>query len=186
MRELNRHRHELGRLIRGVAEHHSLIARTARVDALRDVRRLAIDGAEHGARLSVEAEARVVVADRRDRAAHDIRNGDIRVRRDLPGHACEAGGDERLARDACVRIRCEDGIQHGIGDLIRDLVWVTFGHRFGRKNEAIHWGRRGYVSRSAEARTEGLRAEAVELHFTAITSREASRREALRPRRMCP
>ncbi len=169
MRELNRHRHELGRLVRRVAEHHPLVARAARVHALRDVRRLAIDRAQHSARLAIEAEARVVVADGRDRAANDVRDGHVRVRRDLASHAREAGGDERFARDARIGIRREDRIEHGVGDLIRDLVWVTFGHRFGCKNEAVHWGRRGCARRSAEAVRTCLRAEAIELHFTRFT-----------------
>src|SRR6476646_8510511 len=48
-RQHDRERHELVGLVAGVAEHQALVAGAARVHAHRDVRRLAVDGREHGA-----------------------------------------------------------------------------------------------------------------------------------------
>jgi hypothetical protein len=90
-------RHELGRFVGGVAEHHALIAGAAGVDALRDVRRLTVDRAHHGARLGVEAEFRVVVTDAVDRLPDDLRQVHVGRRRDLTGDDGEPGGDQRLA-----------------------------------------------------------------------------------------
>jgi hypothetical protein len=72
MGELDRHRHQLVGLVGGVAEHHALVAGTAGIDAHRDVARLAVDRAHHGAGLTVEAEAGIGVADARDRRPDDL------------------------------------------------------------------------------------------------------------------
>ena len=187
MRELNRHRHELGRLVGRVAEHHPLVARAAGVDALRDVGRLAIDRAQHRARLAVEAEARVVVADRRDRAAHDVRDRDVGIRRDLAGDARESGGHERFACDARIGISRENRVEHGIGDLVRDLVGMTFGHRLGGEIRSCSLGAtrvRARISRGDECEAVGpKRSNCILPQFT---SRGASRRAARRPRRTSP
>src|SRR5215216_44322 len=100
MRQQDRHGHELVSLIRRVAEHHSLVAGTADVDAHRDVRRLAIDRTDHRAGLAVESERWIVVADALDRRTNDVRNRNIRRRRDLTRDTCEPGSNERLASNA--------------------------------------------------------------------------------------
>ena len=80
VREHDRQRHQLARLVRRVAEHHSLVARAdpverivvagsccssyARVDALRDVGRLLVERDDHAARLGVEPVLGARVADR--------------------------------------------------------------------------------------------------------------------------
>ena len=83
MRELDRHRHQLFRLVAGVAEHHALIAGAAMIHALRDVGGLLVDGADHRAGLGIESHARVVVSDPVDRGAHDLGNVDVRLGGDL-------------------------------------------------------------------------------------------------------
>ena len=79
VREPDRHRHQRVGLVARVAEHHSLVAgadlvvRVAAVglllhrlvDAHRDVGRLLVDGDDHAARLAVDAERGVGVADAR-------------------------------------------------------------------------------------------------------------------------
>src|SRR5439155_27096076 len=64
-----------------------------------------------------------------DRAADDVLEIDVGARRDLAGDDREAGGDERLARDAAHRILREDGVENRIGNLIGDLVGVSLGDR---------------------------------------------------------
>ena len=45
----------------------------------------------------------------------------------------ESGGDERLAGDAAAGVLREQRVQNGIGDLIRHLIRMPFGHRLGGK-----------------------------------------------------
>ena len=63
VRVLDGRRHELRRLVAGVAEHHALVAGAARVDALADVGRLLVDRDQHAAGVAVEAHLAVGVAD---------------------------------------------------------------------------------------------------------------------------
>ena len=118
VREHDRERHQLRRLVRRVPEHHSLVAGAelvqrvvvARVvlhlvrgvDALRDVRRLLVDRDHDTAGGRVEAPLRVRVADVADPLADDAGDVDVGLRRDLARDDDEAGRDQRLARDAAV------------------------------------------------------------------------------------
>ena len=106
VREHDRHRHQLGRLGRRVAEHHPLVAGAdpvervvvagvvlhleGVVDALRDVGRLLVEGDDHAAGLGVEAVLRARVADLRDPLAHEPRDVHVRRGRDLAGDDDEA------------------------------------------------------------------------------------------------
>ncbi len=153
VRDLDRHRHQLFRLTRGVAEHHSLVARTDLVErvvvagnvprlvggvhALRDVGRLLVDRRQDRAGLRVEPELRAGVSDVGHRLAGDLRDVDVGLGRDLAAHHDHARGHERLARDAPVRVVLEDRVQHRIGDLVRDLVRVALGDRLGREQELV-------------------------------------------------
>ena len=83
MRQGNRHRHQLRRLIGSIAEHHPLIARAGRigfvagafsllkrlVDALCDIAGLLVDACQHGAGLRIEAKFGTVITDILDNAA---------------------------------------------------------------------------------------------------------------------
>ena len=107
MGQPDRERHEIWGVVTGVAEHHSLIAGALGVErvlaaragtelegcrhALADVRRLLVERDEHSAVVPVEAQVLPVVADLTDRLAHDSRDVDVGVGRDL-------AGDERRAR----------------------------------------------------------------------------------------
>ena len=164
MREHDRQRHELVRLVRRVAEHHPLVAGAdpvqrvlvavllleGVVDALRDVGRLLVDRDDDAARVGVEAELRARVADLRHLPAHEPRDVDVRVGRDLAGNDDEAGRDERLARDAAVRILGENGVEDGVGDLVGDLVRMTLGDRLGGEGEgALRHGRQASPDHSS-------------------------------------
>jgi len=94
VRQHDGRRHQLRRLVAGVAEHHALIARALLVvgiDAmaihpLGDVRRLALDGYQHSAGLPVEPHGRVLVPDALDHVAHDGGELDLGGGRDLARH----------------------------------------------------------------------------------------------------
>ena len=149
VRELDRQRHQLVGLVRGVAEHHSLVAGADAVervvvavlrlegvvDALRDVGRLLVDRDDDAARLGVEAVLGARVADLPDRLADEPRNVDVGLGRDLAGDDDEAGRDQRLAGDAAGRIVPEDGVEDGVRDLVGDLVGVALGDRLRGEGE---------------------------------------------------
>ena len=133
VREHDRKRHQLVRLVGRVTEHHPLVAGATGVDAHRDVGRLRADAVDDRAGVEVVAIARVGVADALDRPAHDARDVDVRLGRDLTGYAGETGRDERFAGDTGRRIVGEDSVQDRVGDLIGDLVGVSFGDGLGRE-----------------------------------------------------
>ncbi len=153
VRERDRQRHQLGRLVGGVAEHHSLVAGAGDVervvvggvgarlvglvDALGDVGRLLVDRVEDGAGVGGEAEVGVDVADLADRLARDLLDVDVRRGRDLTGDDDEARVHERLAGDATVGVVAQDGVEDAVGDLVGDLVGVTLGDGLGREQELV-------------------------------------------------
>jgi YD repeat-containing protein len=164
VRQHDRKGHQFLRLVRRVAEHHSLVARAhlvqwvvvtrvvlclvRRVDALRDVRRLLVDRDHDTAGRGVEAPLRMRVADVADALADELRDVDVRLGRDLAGHDHEAGRDERLARDPAGRIVAQHAVEHGVRDLVRDLVRMALGDGLGREAEGTggHCGREGYLT----------------------------------------
>ena len=141
----DRQRHQLRRLIAGVAEHQALVARAllgvqaqSLGDALADVRRLLADRREHGAGARVEVVARVVVADLGDGLANDRRHVDIAVGRDLARDERHARGHERFARHARTRVLCKQSIENGVGNLVCDLVGMAGGHGLAGEGEIVH------------------------------------------------
>ena len=143
MGEGDRQRHQLRRLAAGEPEHHPLVAGTElvrgrivadlerRVDALGDVRRLALDRDQRAAGLVVEAVVGSGIADVADGVADDLLEVDVGVRRDLAEDDHEAGRRRRLAGDAGVRIVADDRVEDGVRDLVAHLVGMAFGDRFG-------------------------------------------------------
>src|SRR5262249_6238275 len=83
------------------------------------------------------------VADLLDPLADEPRDVDVDLGRDLARDDHEAGGDERLAGDAPVRIAGEHGVEDRVGDLVGDLVRVALGDRLGREVEAARSGDAG-------------------------------------------
>ena len=151
VREDDRHRHQLGRLARRVAEHHPLVARAdlvdridvagvvlhlvRRVDALRDVGRLRVDRDDDAARVRVEAELGVRVADPADRLPNEVGDVDVRLGRHLARDDDEPGRDERLAGDAAVAVVAQHRVEDCVGDLVGDLVRMAFRDGLGREEE---------------------------------------------------
>ena len=141
VREQDRQRHQLGGLVRGVSEHHPLVARALTVKRVfvavlclvglvhpaRDVGRLLVDRGDHAAGLGVEAELGARVADLRDLRPHQFGDVDVGVGRDLAGDDHEPGSYHRLASDPSHGIAGEHGIEHRVGDRVGDLVRMALG-----------------------------------------------------------
>ena len=153
MGQPDRQRHEARRLAGGEAEHDALVAGALTVelvdaraltglegvvDALGDVGRLRADRDRDAARAAVEPDVRGVVADLGDPLAHDGRDLDVALGRDLARDVHEPRGDERLDGDPGLRIDSQQRVEDRVADLVAHLVGVTFGHRFGReKTEGV-------------------------------------------------
>jgi hypothetical protein len=140
----DRQRHEFRRLAAREAEHHALVTGPVgvqlvvgqrsvegMVDALRDVRRLLVERDHHGAVVAVEAVLAAVVADGVHGAPHDGGEVDLRGGGDLPGDDDEAGGDQRLARDARGGVTGQRGGEDRVGDLVGHLVRMALCDRLG-------------------------------------------------------
>ena len=129
--------HQFGSLIRGVAEHHALVAGTAGVHALGNVARLFVDRRDDGAGVGVEAVEGIVVADGGDDAADKALEIDVGLGGDFTGDDHQAGGREGLGGDAAVGILLQAGVENGVGDLVGNLVGMAFGHGFRGKQETV-------------------------------------------------
>src|SRR6058998_747815 len=143
VRERDREGHELGRLAAGEADHHPLVAGALQlegiglagacallqgvVDARRDVGRLLLQVDLDQRMIGVEADRLVAVPDSANRVpdgALDVESG---VGRDLADDDAKALRDRGLARDARSRVLLEHAVEHGVRDLVADLVRVAFG-----------------------------------------------------------
>ena len=138
VREDQRRRHVFAGLVAGVAEHDALVAGTLRIlllahDTLVDVGRLLVDGREDAARRGIELIGALVVADPVDHAAGYPLHIDIGLRAHLARHNHQTGGAEGFAGDLRIGVVTQELIENGIGNLIRDLVGVSFRHRLRRK-----------------------------------------------------
>jgi hypothetical protein len=142
MGERDRKRHQLRRLAAGEPEHHPLVAGAQlaargvladlqrRVDALGDVRRLALDRDERAAGLVVEAVLGLRVADVADGFADDRLEVDVGVGRDLAEDEDETGRRRRLTGDAGIRVLADDRVQDRVRDLVAHLVRMPLGDGF--------------------------------------------------------
>src|SRR5690606_21924726 len=127
----------------GVAEHQALVAGALllglpAVHALVDVRRLLADQVEHAAGGAVETDVGRVVANVQDHLAGRGFQVDPGRGGDLAGDDRHAGLDHGLAGHARALVLGQDGVQHGVGDLVGDLVRVAFGDRLGGEKRAGH------------------------------------------------
>ena len=140
--EGDRQGHEFGGLVRGVSDHHSLIASANLVGTClapdfdrfrhtgRDICRLLVQGDQHRAPVAVETVRRVVVSDFFYRFTDDFLNVDIGFGRDFAKHQYKAGCDRRFARHAAHGVLGENGVENTVGNLVGHLVGVAFGYRF--------------------------------------------------------
>ena len=121
-------RHEFGRFVGRVAEHHALVARAdsvfnghiafARlngfVDALRDVGRLFVQGNEHADGLGVEAVSRIGVADVANRAANDFCYVDVASRGNFSDDVNLPCRHQRFASHAPDGVFSDDCVQDAV------------------------------------------------------------------------
>ena len=147
VRQRDRQRHQLGRFVAGVAEHHALVAGAdevvdvgfavlvlkALVHAHGDIRRLAVERGQHGAACGVKAIVGVGVADVLDHPARH--SGDVHLRGggDFAHDVHNAGGDGRFAGNMRFAVLRENAVEDRVGYFVTDLVGMSLGHRFGCK-----------------------------------------------------
>ena len=134
---VDRRGHQLRRLVDGVAEHDALVARAlflavAGVDALGDVRGLAVDVVVDLQGLPVEAL--LLVADVAHALAHDVLDAG-RARRSGPRTSPPTTTRSVVAKVSQATRASgslgQEGVEHGVGDPVADLVGMPFGHRLG-------------------------------------------------------
>ncbi len=159
MRELDRRRHQLGRLAAGIAEHDALVARAlvlvaGGIDALGDIGRLLVDQAFDLGMLPVEAF--LLVADRLDALARRL---DQLILGDLfgPAHLARqddaVGRRQRLARDARGRIGGQEDIDDRVRDPVAHLVRMALGDQLaGEEKIAFAHRLNSCLSGHAESR----------------------------------
>ena len=144
---IQRRGHQVGGLIGRITEHDPLIARTfvlvaACIDALRDMGRLAVEVVHERQRVPVEPV--LLIADFLDSPAHGRfdfffgTGGPFAVFIDAfaADFACEhhkLRRRQRFAGDSRFGIFRQEQVDNGVRNLVRNLIRVTFGHRFGRE-----------------------------------------------------
>ena len=164
--QINGHGHQHVGFVAGKAEHHALIAGADGIDlgvaiavlahfqrvihALGDVGTLRGNGRLDAAGVAVEALAAVVETDIDDDLAHQLVEIDETGRRDFAQEQDEAGLDRRLAGHAGHGVLGQQGIEHGITDLVAHLIRMSFGHGLRSEQDAgrLHKGCRhwfGYL-----------------------------------------
>ena len=134
-----RRRHQLGRLIRRIAEHDALVAGplilvAGRIHARRDIGGLRMQVAFEGG--VAPGETSLVVADILHRGAHQVfqhGGGDALRPARLAREDDAVGGDQRLAGHPGIRVGGQEGIEHRVGDPVGNLVGMAFGHGFRSK-----------------------------------------------------
>ena len=129
----NGKRHQFRGFVGCIAEHHALIAGAARIHAHGNVARLLVDGRNHGAGVGVEAIDRVVISDGGDHAAHQRLKIDVGASTDFSRNHHQTGCGQRFAGDPAMRVLIQTGVQNRVGDLVGNLVGMSFCYRFRSK-----------------------------------------------------
>ena len=127
-----------------IAEHHTLVTGTGiqftfvsmlsffqgTVNTLSNIRRLLINRCQDRACLIVKSGITSVISDLLNSFTNDRRDIYISACSDLThnkDHTCCAG---RLTCNSCLRVISNDRIKDSIGDLITDLIRMSFRNRF--------------------------------------------------------
>ena len=142
---IERSGHQIVGFVAGETEHDALVARAfvlvaAGIDALRDVRALAVQVVLEGQRFPVKAV--LLVTDFAHGAADDLFDLfecaidpvtvlEHALATDLTGEHHALRRRQRFAGDARFGILGEEQVDHGVGNLVGDLVRVALGHAFG-------------------------------------------------------
>ena len=146
--QIDRQRHEHVGLIAGVAEHHALVAGSLRLIALFaggrgllltvetchtlvDFGALLGQGDHHAAGVGIEADPGTGVTDVPDHGTHDVLDVAISLAGHLAEHEELSGGSAGFHGHMRLRILTQHIVENRIGNLIADLVRMSFRHRFG-------------------------------------------------------
>ncbi len=145
MAVVDRRRHVRVGFVGGIAEHQALITGALilglfAIDALGDFDALLADQVEHPAGLAVETDVGGGIADIHDHLAHQLLEIHPGGGGDLAGHDGDTGLDQGLAGHTGILVPRDQGIEHGIGNLIGNLVRVSFGHGLGGKQGVFAHG----------------------------------------------
>src|SRR5208282_84500 len=135
--EGNRKGHQFGSFVAGEAEHHSLIAGASGIHAHGDVAGLLVDAGNYGAGVGVEPVDGVIVADGLHYAADQALKVHVSFGGDLAGDYDEAGAGQGFASDAAGGVFPQAGVENGIGNLVGDLVRMSFGNGLRSKQITI-------------------------------------------------
>ncbi len=137
MRQRDRRGHQLGRLVRGIAEHHALVAGATGINSLGNVARLFVDARDHRAGVGIESVERIVVANRGHHSAHQALEIYIGLGGDFTCDHHQSGGGQGFSCHTAVGILIEACIEDGIGHLVGNLVRMAFGNRLRGKQKSI-------------------------------------------------
>lgn len=137
-------------LISGISEHDTLVTSSQLlkcgivVETLSDIGGLLLDGNKNVASLVVEALCRVIVSNVLDRTSDNLLVVELGLGSDLAENHHHTSLGCSLASDLGERVISKAGIENSIGDLISDLVWVTFANGLGLKEMSV------FASKSVE------------------------------------
>ena len=138
-------------LLVGVVARLAVLGLVALIDALCDIGALVVDGVEHAAGIAVEAVLRAIVTDLAQYLARKRGHVDVGLGADLAGHDDHARGGHGLAGATNLRgvgrltgrgnvtlpgqldFLLQDGVEHGVGDLVAHLIGMTLGDGLGRE-----------------------------------------------------
>jgi hypothetical protein len=124
-------------LIGSISEHYTLVTSTELlegllvVETLGDIGGLLLNGNQNVASLVVEALGRVVVSDVLNGTTDNFLVVEAGLGGDLTEDHNHTGLGGSLASNLGQRVLSQAGIENGIGDLIGDLVRVSFTYRLG-------------------------------------------------------
>ena len=95
-----------------------------------DIPRLVGDGGKHSAGIGVKALIRAVITDLAHHAAHQVVKVDESAGGDLTQHHHKTSLGRRFTGHTRHRILRQAGVEHGIADLVAQLIRVPFSYRF--------------------------------------------------------
>ena len=130
-----RQRHEFGRLVAGIAEHHALVAGALflfflAAHALVYVATLAVDGGEHGTGFRLKLVLTFGVTDFLDDIADGLLYVDPTVAGHLAANYSQTGSHQRLAGHMTLRVTAEKFIQKRITNLVGHFVGMPLTDTF--------------------------------------------------------
>ena len=120
-------------------EFFAVVAVRSVVYAERNIGRLLLNGAKHGAGLVIEAERAVVVAYILYDIAHYCGNiGVMDVGSNLAEHHHHTRSRANLDSYPCGRVSRKDIVKYSVGNLVAHLIGMSFRHAFRCKKSFVH------------------------------------------------